>query len=1430
MSGKRYLGLDLGTETFRAALVEWSESGIAGIERRAVVHENEPEQALRELLSGFTGAVADGGAATGRLAVATTLSRVPIRKALAEGFCRCHPGCAPALLISIGSSTHEVLEIQDADTYQHHSSSRCSQGTGNFLRQLTGRLGLTVGEADRLCAAEPEPARLSGRCPVILKTDMTHLANSGVPIRRILAGLFDAVSENVETLIRRGVGMTDAYATGGVTRSVRVRAHLGRFLASRGLRLHADSAGDDLFLAAVGAALEARRTRSLLPAPSSAWAAVSQGVRELPALRDYLDRVTVMRARECGPVQTGATGVIVGLDIGSTGSKGVAFDIKAKEPVWEWFTLTRGDPVAAAKRIVDHFLEETGGRMPVRALGVTGSGRKAVGSLLRGRYGDEHVFVLNEIAAHAEGALHHDPDVDTIFEIGGQDSKYIRLSRGKVFESAMNQACSAGTGSFIEEQGARFAGVRDVRDLGVRALAADRCVSLGQHCSVFMAEVIEKALAAGAPRDAIIAGIYDSVVQNYLNRVKGARMIGRKIFCQGMPFSSPALAAAVARQTGRAVVVPPSPGMVGALGIALLANKELAHEQVLDLSVLDGLAVESKDQFVCMSTRGCGPPGNRCRIDRLRVKAGDGSSQDCLWGGGCTLYDSGCSLSAGLPDRTPDPFRGRRQRIAAIVARYGSSRGRPRVGVPHGFVLMDQLPLFLAFVYELGLDPVVLDEPDASLLRRGQEESFVPMCAPMQLYAGVVFALVDKGVDHLVLPMMRDVARVADEPFSTQCPLSQGSADLYRELLRERTACRIHRPVLDMGPGNLGSALFRRSLRELAFGLGVTSKARIDRAYRRACDVQIRFQHGLAADTQHALEFAESHGITPVVVVGRTYTIHSDVLNGNVPHVLRELGALPVPVDGYTVADAVPVFEKVYWGNTQQILRAAHQVRERVGQYSVFCSNYSCGPDSFNLHFYVHLMAGKPFAIIETDGHAGDAGTQTRLEAFLYGIHAQDSCEPPVAPDVARLQIFGGTSGGFAGVRRDNVRVVVPRIGETAAIMAAALRGDGLRAEALPLPDEEALELGRRHTSGKECLPAVVTLGSILKEAARLSPDERLAVMMPSSDGPCRFGMYHILQRLIIENLDYDGRVTFLSPMSTDYFEALSPGGTLKFCAGYVAGDFLFDALLQKRPVESVPGTARRVYDAWYARLLEALSSHRGMSTGRALVECLTGVFGLARLVREAAAEFGAIKITDCSLPTVALVGEIYMRFDPFSNGFLIEKLEARGLRVKLAPFQEWVEYVDVINMQEERKGRLPRRGVLASRVPAFLRLMIQRRLHAEMADVLGWAGRYAVERTLEAGAPYVRRELLGEAILTVGFPLHELSLGGIDGAVSVGPLECMPNKIAEGQFVHVTRRTGLPVLTLSLNGDPPDEEGLDAFVYEVNKFASGRSESCVSV
>ncbi|MBI2889353.1 MAG: CoA activase [Nitrospirae bacterium] len=1445
MRARRYLGIDIGAEAVKLAELVRSGDRLVWSRRHLVEHHKKPWPLLGDILRQWEWEGLDGVAVTGRLSRQIALPRVPTQQAQAAG-CRHLRPEAPATLVSIGSHGFSVLELRASGTDVFRENSRCSQGTGNFLCQLVGRFGLTIEEAGNLCADVQDPAPLSGRCPVILKTDMTHLANKGENRARILAGLFDAVCENVQVLIKPALSPPDVILLGGVSRSPRVRDSFRRFLAARGMRLLEGFDDDVLFFEALGCAVLASEQRIQLP-PIERLAAPSAEARleRVPALTEYLGRVKRL------PQTSGANGscdaaadprpVVLGLDIGSTGSKAVAVDARTREVAWEAYTGTNGDPVGAARLLMRRFAEGGAEGLSPRAAGVTGSGREIVGSLLTTCYGADAVYVLNEIAAHAEGALHFDPRVDTIFEIGGQDAKYIRLASGRVVDAAMNEACSAGTGSFIEEQGRKFDGIRDVVHLGEEALQACDGVSLGQHCSVFMAEVIDEATAAGESSRSVIAGIYDSIIQNYLNRVKGPRSVGRVIFCQGMPFSADALAAAVARQTGSEVIVPPNPGTVGALGIALLALKEMdvASRPALDPARFLAAQMEKKDTFVCKSSHGCGEPGNRCRIDRITAVV-ESRRKRFTWGGGCSMHDKG-TRTRKLPDLAPDPFREREDLVKSIAAGASVSpgpgrpsgprparpappeRGGPRVALTDEFLLKSFFPFFATFLRRLGFNLSIHSGADQRTLKRGIEEANLPFCAPMHLYHGLVGAMAEEKPDILFLPMLRSIERVGDEPRAGICPIVQASPDVLRLNLGDRMPPRIVSTVIDVGRGNLRSKAFLGSLERLTRDLGVP-----DADWREACHAamiaQEEFEGSCLDIGRRALAFCEERDIVPVVVLGRTYTIYNKVLNSNVPAILREQGAIAIPVDCFPVGGETPVFKDMFWGYGQRILRAAHEIRRTPRVYSLFCSNYACGPDSFNLHFYAYAMGGKPFSVIETDGHSGDAGTKTRVEAFLHCVR-EDLKGGRSSGLPNSLKRIEEDKEGLSDIRRRGERVLIPRMGPSADVLASCLRGIGVPAESLPLPDHEALRAGRRHTSGKECIPMCITLGSLLKRLEREGESDTVfSFFMPTATGPCRFGMYHWLHKITLERLGWKDRVRVWSPADSGYFDGVPSGFSVVAFTGFMAADLLLEALYEVRPTESRRGAAREIHDRYERELFRRLERECSgdLMAGPALLQVANGLlFGCAELLRAAAQEYTAVR-RPANLPTVLLVGEIYVRCDPFANDFVVDRLEERGLRIRFAPFTEWLEYSDYLTgVSGDKRG-------FRDHLLSFVQSRIQNAMYNVMARAMGWRRRTSVRDSLAAASDYIRPELHGEAVLTLGGPIHEWREGLIDGVVSVGPHECMPNKIAEAQFFHVAEREGLASLTLALNGDPVDPVTLDRFAFEVHRRFRARRELSV--
>jgi predicted nucleotide-binding protein (sugar kinase/HSP70/actin superfamily) len=364
----------------------------------------------------------------------------------------------------------------------------------------------------------------------------------------------------------------------------------------------------------------------------------------------------------------------------------------------------------------------------------------------------------------------------------------------------------------------------------------------------------------------------------------------------------------------------------------------------------------------------------------------------------------------------------------------------------------------------------------------------------------------------------------------------------------------------------------------------------------------------------------------------------------------------------------------------------------------------------------------------------------------------------------------------------------------------------------LPAPGAEALRLGRRYTSGKECLPMPLTLGSLLQRLERAEKGERFAYLMPSTDGPCRFGVYNLLNQIVLDRLGWRDRVRIWSPKDSGYFDHMPAGTEMLLFAGIAAIDFLFQAKLDVRPVERVAGRADALYHSYRDQLLTLLeSASRGhLSLAPALWQVAGGrLFDIPDLLARAGGEFAALRGSE-DLPLVELAGEIYVRAVEFSNDFLIDKLEARGLRVHLAPKTEWLDYCG------HHQRTMPGRNRLADGFSELIRRRIERIEFAAIAPCLGWTPSPSTREILAAARPYVSEALSGEAVLTVGAPLHEWRHGQIDALVNVGPLECMPTKIAEAQLQPIAEDEGLLSLTLPFNGDPISEAALDNFAFEV--------------
>jgi len=778
----------------------------------------------------------------------------------------------------------------------------------------------------------------------------------------------------------------------------------------------------------------------------------------------------------------------------------------------------------------------------------------------------------------------------------------------------------------------------------------------------------------------------------------------------------------------------------------------------------------------------------------ITVRA-DTGERKFFWGGACDKYEK--TRKSPILAQAPRPFLEREKLISGLIA--DSKKSERTIGIPRGLETEEILPLAITFFQELGLKVELAEATSLQTLEQGAKLCQSASCAPLQLFAGEVKFL--EGRDFVFLPKVIEIAG-REEKRCYVCPLSQAIPDLFSP----KISARVLQPLLNFKEGYEKS---RWEFLRLGFQLGC-SPLRSLSAFEKALKAQRAFDEHLVRMGEESIQFGGENRIPVVVVLGHPYIVYSPLLTAGIPEAVQENGAIALPADCYPLAGQSPILSDIYWGYGHRLLKVAYETRRQQGLYPLWLSVYSCGPDSFLIHFFQYLSQGKPYVVLETDAYTGQAGFKTRVEAFLYGIR---NYQPPQREQLFELGHFEIRSDLLAEARGRRSTIVIPWMGEGTRVTPACVRSMGIDCAPIPMADEECLKIGRLYTSGKECLPMVVTLGSLLNYSKTHRED--LYYFMPRAGGPCRFGQYQLLTKIILEKLGLAEKIKVLSPTSETGYrlgeETIGPI-TAKFWSSMVLIDLLKDALFDLRSEEEISGSAREVFDRYLEIAEETISKAPNNWSG------LSDLWGMRSLAVRAVDDFRKIARdkTKQVKPKVLVTGEIFVRLDEFSNNHVIRELEDLNVKVKLAPFREWINYTTWQRLKRLTLVKTKRRRIYLT---WFLQRMIERRLHKIFARSLDWPEDHRIEEILKTAKPYLRKlKPLGEAALTIGLPLLLWEKREIAGTVVVGPFECMPTRIAETQLGLISQQTGLPVLTLFFNGDLLEKDLLESFVWDLRK------------
>jgi len=1405
------LGIDVGSVTAKIIVLDGADDIV---ESRYTRTHGQPIETVLAILEDilakyppdqFTVAAATG---TGGQLIANLLSISFINEitAQAAGTTRFHPEVQTILEVGGEDSKLIVLKKESPDAPPKVSdfaiNGACAAGTGSFLDQQASRMGIPIEQFGDVALQSEHPPRVAGRCSVFAKSDMIHLQQVGTPVHDIVAGLCFAMIRNFKGQVIRGRDLSKPVSfQGGVAANKGIRRAVLDVLQLE----ESDLIVPEHFavLGAVGAALVSRE--NVLSEDTL------QRIRDYIAHRKY-DFVTLaslagddydiytepVKISSAQPVEA-----YVGVDIGSISTNVVVID-RDNNVLARRYLMTASQPIEAVKKGLYEVGQELADKVIIRGAGSTGSGRYMTGEF----FGAD--IIRNEITSHAKAASFLCPDVDTIFEIGGQDAKYVSLQDGTIVDFAMNKVCAAGTGSFLEEQAEKLdISIED--EFGALGLSSKQPLDLGERCTVFMESQQNYCKQRGAAKEDLVAGLAYSVVKNYLTKVVEDRRIGDHILFQGGTAFNRAVKAAFESVLGKKVLVPPQHDILGAIGVAMLAREEVDT---------NGRKTRFRGFYLAdrkyeLSSFECQKCSNRCEIHKV-VFTGE---KPLFYGSRCGMWDSQEKKEQRESSKIPHLFD---ERAQALISTYpkdspDSPNGKT-VGIPRVLFFHELFPLWKAFFTELGFQVVLSDPTNRHIIRQGVENIVEEPCLPIKLAHGHMLNLLEKAPDFLFLPVQCTMEKLSDDfAKSWNCPLTQSlpyillSSVKIKETLEAPAGKKpkVLRPVIHPDRGRNWTG---KILRRVARDAGVSSNSLIDEAIRAGFEAFDAFNEWQQRRGQEILAQLKPDE-KAIVIIGRAYNTYDEAITLNLPEKLRDLNMLAIPIDFLPLSSLAgelsTVHPNMYWKAGQKILCAARMIAQDPRLFGLYVTNFACGPDSYLTKFFSKETEGKPFLTIEIDEHSADAGIITRCEAFIDTIrNARTRGTSIPIPTVS-----------ISSERTDSRRIYLPYMIDHGYVLAAAMRHCGADAEPLPESDELTLELGRKYTTGKECYPSIITTGDIVKKT--LTPDfdaDHAAFFMPAASGPCRFGQYNRLHRMVLDELGLQQVPIYVFDQTGGYHRDMASFGRsfrLHAWRSIAILDSMQKMVLERRPYEINKGETDAVYQEWLDNLIKTVGKD---SDAMKL---------FSHQIKDA---LESVKIDRSTpKPRIGIVGEIFVRSNQFANDSLIPKLEALGGQCGVPPLEEWLDYID---HQRKRRNRLHLEGGWRDWARQKLTEIVQENVAEPIrkqfdGSIELFTRELPTQKILDRGKKYLTPAVEGEAILSMG-RVVEYAEHGFNGIVNIIPFGCMPGTIVSLLLHQFRQDHGLPVLNVVVEGtkDPSQDIRFEAFVQQCREHMTQNRRS----
>ena len=1352
-------GIDIGSTTVKLVVLDDEDNVIFGQYRRHMAKTKltlkELLEEAREKLGEFRADARITGSGAISLAKALGIPFVQEVVATSGALGRLYPQTDVA--IELGGEDAKIIYFKGG--LDERMNGVCAGGTGAFIDQMAALLQTDAEGLNEAAKSSRELYPIAARCGVFAKTDIQPLINEGASVSDISASVLQAVVNQTVSGLACGkpIRGTVAFLGGPLHYLTELKKAF-----CRTLRLDAEHVvdpEDSHLFPALGAAYEADgkggvNISDLIKTLEGDVKLEFELKRLDPLFKDRDEYDAFLRRH--GKAVVGKADIscysgncYLGIDAGSTTTK-MALISEDGKLLFSAYSNNMGDPVKTASSMLTKLYSKLPDGAVIAASCSTGYGEALLKTAFRLDLG------VVETIAHATAAAKFMPGVDCVLDIGGQDMKCIKLKNGAVDTVLLNEACSSGCGSFIENFASSLG--YTAAQFADEALFAKNPVDLGTRCTVFMNSNVKQAQKEGAEVSDISAGLAYSVIKNALFKViklSSAEDLGTRIVAQGGTFCNKAVLRALELVSGAEVVCPDISGLMGAYGAALKAQSDVktAKSGMIGADEVASLSYKTK-------TTHCAGCENKCLLTISTFS--DGSRH--ISGNRCEKM-TGKAGRAGVPNMVEY----KRGRIFGYDPLPEDQAPRGVIGIPRVLNIYENYPFWATFFRALGFSVKLSPESTRKIYELGMES--IPSeseCYPAKLAHGHVQWLVDQGIKTIFHPcVMYEYKETKAAENRYNCPIVVS----YPENLKNNVEAvtdgdvRYLRPFLAMKDEKTVTDRLTELCREV-WSIPVPET----KAAAHAAWVEMRrAKADIRAKGAEYLAQMEKNNARGIVLAGRPYHIDAEI-NHSIPELICSYGLYVFTEDSlpYDGGSERPLRVLDQWVFHSRLYAAAEFVSARNDLELIQLNSFGCGLDAVTTDQVAEILekSNKLYTVLKIDEVNNLGAARIRIRSLLAAMDMRADCGVCADPKPVKYERSVFTRKMF----EDGYTILAPQMSPIHFnILEPVFKKYGYNVVMLNNTTRAAVDVGLKYVNNDACYPSIVMVGQLMDAVLNGGYDtDKLALLMTQTGGCCRAsnyigfirraldraGLSHIpVISLNANNMEKNDGFKITAPMLADGIRAL------------VYGDLLMKCLYRVRPYEKEPGSADALHEKWERICIDSLTGKKKLS--------------MKKICEGIVSDFDTLPIhEDLVKPRVGVVGEILVKYMPLANNRIVELLEREGAEATVPDLLDFFAYY-LFNLEYKHKyfGYPLKSEILSKAGRRGLTL-----LRKYASDALAKSRRFTppvpIEHIAELTRPFLSvGNQYGEGWFLAG-EMAELINGNVPNIVCIQPFACLPNHV----------------------------------------------------